>query len=139
MSTSMSKTPKEQIIYADLLFYGSWGSLALLALTYTIYVTGILAPHIPLDKVIVLWEKSAHEYMVQGHAPQGWGWVYLLNTGDFLNFGGLAILAGMTIICFIPLIPAYIKEKRPIYALIAVLEILVLSFAASGIVGGGAH
>ena len=139
MSTSMSKTPKEQITYANLLFYGSWSALALMAVTYLIYVLGILPPHVPLDKVTVLWEKNAHEYLTQGNVPVGWGWVKLLGTGDFLNFAGLVLLAGMTIICFIPLVPAYLKEKRPVYAVIAVLEILVLAFAASGIVGGGAH
>lgn len=139
MSASMHKTPKEQIIYANLLFYGSWGSLALMAATYLVYVSGLLAPHVPLDKIIVLWEKNAHDYIVQGNVPVGWGWTALLGTGDFLNFLGLALLAGMTIICFIPLVPAYLKEKRPVYAIIAVLEILVLAFAASGIVGAGAH
>ena len=36
-------------------------------------------------------------------------------------------------------IGAYLKKKEPIFAAIAVLEILVLAFAASGIVGGGGH
>lgn len=139
MATSMSKTPKEQIAYANLLFYGGWSALALMAVTYLIYITGILPPHVPLDKVTVLWEKNAHEYLVQGNVPVGWGWVSLLNTGDFLNFAGLVLLAGMTIICYIPLVPAFLKDKKPAFAAIAVLEILVLVFAASGIVGGGAH
>ena len=45
----------------------------------------------------------------------------------------------MTIICYIPLIPAYLKRGEKIYAGLAVAEILVLLIAASGIVGGGAH
>ena len=51
----MSDTPKhngkaspEQVTYANMLFYGCWGGLGIMAVTYVLYVTGILAPHVPL-------------------------------------------------------------------------------------------
>lgn len=137
--SELSKTPPEQVTYANLLFYGCWGSLALMILTYAVYVLGILPPHIPLEQIVALWTQKSSVYLTDGGAPHGWGWVALLGKGDFLNFSGIALLAGMTIICFIPLIPAFIKKKEPVMTTIAILEILVLVFAASGIVGGGAH
>lgn len=129
----------EQITYSNLLFYGCWSGLALMIVTYLIYVLGFMAPHVSMSEVVRLWSQPVHEYLTQGQAPTGWNWVMLLGKGDFLNFLGIALLAGLTILCYIPLIPAYLKKKDPIFAILAVAEILVLMVAASGIVGGGGH
>ncbi len=133
------ETPREQILYADILFWGCWSGLALMALTYIIYVTGIMAPHVPVEKITVLWSKSVHTYLTEGNVPQGWGWVTLLGKGDFLNFLGIAFLAALTILAYIPLIPAYLAKKQNAFAVIALLEVLVLALAASGLVASGGH
>ncbi|MBI5519098.1 MAG: DUF1634 domain-containing protein [Desulfovibrio sp.] len=142
----MSNTPKhtgkaspEQVTYANMLFYGCWGGLALMLVTYLVYVTGILTPHVPLDRIPQLWSQPVGVYLKEGNVPHGWGWVALVGQGDFLNFIGIVLLAGMTILCYIPLIPAYLKRGEKIFAALALAEILVLLVAASGIVGGGAH
>ena len=136
---SAIKTPQEQITYANLLFYGCWGALALLVLTYLVYVLGLLSPHVSMQEVTALWSGPVGVYLEKANVPHGWGWVVLLGKGDFLNFIGVVVLAGMTIVCYLTLIPAFLKEKRTIFAVIAILEVLVLSLAASGIVGGGGH
>lgn len=138
-TTKYDKTPKEQILYANMLFYGCWGGLALMAVTYLIYVFGVMDPHVSMNTVTEVWSKPVHDYLTVGQVPVGWGWATLLNKGDFLNFLGIALLAGMTLVCYVPLVGAYLKKKDTLFALIAVAEILVLAFAASGIVGGGAH
>lgn len=139
MNMNITNAPEEQIKYADILFYGCWGGLALMLVTYLLYVSGIMAPYIPLEVITKSWSVSAHEYLTQNNVPTGWGWTNLLNKGDFLNFLGIALLAGLTIIGYIPLIFAYLKKKDMPYAIIALLEVIVLCIAASGIVGGGAH
>ena len=132
-------TPKENILYADILFWGCWSGLALMAATYILYVTGIMAPHVPLDTITVLWSKPVHTYLDQGHVPHGWGWVVLLGKGDFINFLGIVLLASLTVVAFIPLIPAFLKKGEKVFALVALLEVLVLISAASGLVSGGGH
>ncbi|MHC1790266.1 DUF1634 domain-containing protein [Solidesulfovibrio sp.] len=139
MSTDTSQTPPEQLLYSTMLFYGCWGSLALMAVTYALYVLGVLTPHVPLEVVTTLWSQPVRVYLEQGNVPTGWGWAVLIGKGDFINFAGIVLLAGMTILCYVPLIGAYMKKKEPIFATIAVLEILVLLFAASGVVGSGGH
>ncbi len=134
-----TRTPQEQVNYANLLFYGSWAALAIMAVTYLVYVSGLLAPHVPLNDLVLLWKQPVGVYLGKGNVPQGWGWVVLLGSGDFLNFIGIVLLAGMTVICFVPLIPAYLAKKEPIFALIALAEVVVLLLAASGIFGAGAH
>jgi hypothetical protein len=133
------RAPQEQVTYANFLFYGAWGGLALMFVTYLVYVTGLLTPHIPLEKIPQLWSQPVGTYLHEGNVPHGWGWVVLVGQGDFLNFIGIVLLAGMTIICYTSLIPAYLKRKEYIFAGLAIAEILVLLFAASGIVGGGGH
>ena len=139
MSTDTSQTPAEQVVYSNMLFYGCWGSLALMAVTYLLYVLGVMTPHVPLETVTQLWSQPVKTYLTQGNVPTGWGWFVLMGKGDFLNFTGIVLLAGMTILCYIPLVGAYFKKKEPIFATIAILEILVLLVAASGVVGSGGH
>ena len=133
------KASPEQVTYANLLFYGCWGGLALMAVTYIVYVTGLVTPHIPLEMVPLLWSEPVGTYLELGKVPHGWGWAVLIAKGDFLNFLGIVLLAGMTIVCYIPLIPVYLKRKENVFAMLAIAEIVVLLIAASGIVGGGAH
>lgn len=137
--TAASKASKEQIKYANLLFFGCWGGLVLMVFTYLIYIFGIFQPHVPMDKVIVLWSQPVKTYLTEGNVHQGWAWAGMLNKGDFLNFLGIALLAGMTILCYIPLIPAFLKKKDYLYTTFAVTEIVVLALAASGIFGAGGH
>ena len=139
MSTDTTQTPAEQVVYSNMLFYGCWGSLGLMAVTYLLYISGLVTPHVPLDTVTQLWSQPVKVYLEKGNVPTGWGWLKLIGQGDFLNFTGVVLLSGMTILCYLPLIGAYMKKKEPIFATIAVLEILVLAFAASGIVGSGGH
>lgn len=139
MNRPDTNAPAEQITYANILFYGCWGGLALMILTYIVYVTGILDPYVSMELVTKFWSQPVGEYLTQNNVPTGWGWATLLGKGDFLNFLGIALLGGLTIVCYIPVTLAYLKKKDMAYAVISILEVLVLCFAASGIVGGGAH
>lgn len=139
MNTPNTNAPAEQITYANILFYGCWGGLALMAVTYFLYVSGVMEPYVSMDLVTKYWSQPVQEYLTQNNVPTGWGWAKLLSKGDFLNFVGIALLAGLTIIGYIPLVFAYLKKKDMPFVIIAVLEIIVLSVAASGIFGSGAH
>ena len=130
---------REQIIYANLLIIGVFAGLIILVTTYAIYVTGILPAHIEISLIPELWGKGVGEYLEITHSPHGWGWVPLLAKGDFLNYIGFALLALMTIFCYLVLVRGYVREKNWIFTVIAVLEIMVLSVAASGILGSGGH
>jgi len=129
----------EQIIYANLLVIGVWAGIAILVATYAIYVTGILPAHVDMSLIPDLWGKGVDEYLEMTHSPHGWGWAALLSKGDFLNYIGFAFLALMTIVCYLVLVRGYSRQKDWIYAAIAALEIVVLSVAASGILGAGGH
>ena len=129
----------EQLLYASILQKGCYAGLLLLVVTYILYVMEVIAPHVPHEMVAQSWHLGVDEYLKVTNSPSGWGWVALLGTGDFMNFFGLALLAVLTIICYAVLIPGYKRCGDNIYAIIAIVEILVLTLAASGLVGGGGH
>mgnify|MGYP006284657421 CR=1 FL=1 len=129
----------EQVTYANILFYGAWAGIALMVITYLIYIFGLMSPHIPLHEVPNYWGMSADQYLLEANVESGWGWASLLGKGDFLNFLGIAFLGVLTIIGYLTLISAYIKKGDKAYSLIAIIEVLVLVLAASGILGSGGH
>jgi hypothetical protein len=133
------KASPAQITYANMLFYGSWGGLAIMVITYLLYVSGLVAPHVPLKEIPLLWSQPVHTYLEVGQVPHGWGWLVLIGKGDFLNFVGIVLLAAMTLICYIPLIPSLLKRGEKVMAFMALAEIIVLALAASGLVSGGGH
>ena len=111
--------------------------LACLFVTFALYAFGIMGPLIPPEELPNHWTKNVHEYLTDAKIEAGWSWVRMLGYGDFVNFIGIAILAGATIPCYIAIIPLLLKKKDFVYAVLALLEVLVLVVAASGIVAVG--
>jgi hypothetical protein len=136
---------EEQLLYAKILAIGMYVGLATLLVTFTLYVTGIMAPAVPIQELPNYWTLSAHDYLVainndflhREGIVVGWGWMALLDMGDYLNFVGIALLALVTIFCYMGILPTLFRKKDWVYAAIAILEVLVLVLAASGKVTGG--
>ncbi len=129
----------EQIIYAGILEKGMLIGLAILLVTYAIYVFGIVDPYLPLAEVPNYWGLSSDKYLEQADIHAGWAWVSMLKYADFLNFIGIAMLSGVTIVCFLAIIPTLWKSNDRTYAVFALVEALILIVAASGILGTGGH
>ena len=135
----------DQLLYASILAKGMYLGLGILLVTFALYLTGVLQPGSPIEELPRLWTLSVHEYLETVnheflHRPEvitGWGWLALLSMGDYLNFVGIALLAAVTIVCYMGVLPSLFRKKDWIYATIALLEVLVLTLAASGIVSVG--
>jgi hypothetical protein len=135
----------EQLLYAKVLEIGMYVGLVILFITFALYASGIMAPAVPLDQISNYWSHGINEYLetVNGeflhldHPPTGWVWVTMLGKGDFLNFIGIAILAGVTIICYLAIVPTLLRKKDGAYLTMAVLEVFILALAASGILAVG--
>lgn len=135
---SLEATP-EQVIYANLLNKGMLLGLVMLFVTFGIYVFGIMTPYIPVNELPNFWGLSVTDYLQSANVPDGWGWIGMLQYGDFLNFLGVAVLSGITIICYLAIVPTLLKSGDKLYAGLALLEAVVLTLAASGIFGSGGH
>jgi hypothetical protein len=133
------RASEEQVLYAKILNIGMLIGLVGLVVAFIIYCTGILEPLIPLEKVQSYWVLSVYEYLEQSGIQAGWAWFGNLQFGDMLNFLPIAFLSLLTIVCYIAILPGLIRKKDTAYVVIAVLEIIVLAVAASGILGSGGH
>ena len=133
------KASEEQIAYARLLDIGMKLGLLMLIVTFIVYLLGILSPHIPVNDLPKYWGLSVHKYLKQTGIHPGWAWLSMIGEGDFLNFLGIAFLSGITAICYAAIFPIFVKKKDMVYAVLALLEVLVLVLAASGILKAGGH
>jgi len=137
----------EQLLYADILEKGMFFGLALMIVTFILYLTGIMSPAVPLDQIAGYWALPVKQYLAAinanflhlAHPPTGWVWTTLLAKGDFLNFLPVAILGGVTVVCYLAIIPGLFKRGDKAYAIMAIAEVLILSLAASGLLSAGGH
>lgn len=129
----------EQMVYAKILEKGMLLGLTILLVTFALYAFGILKPYIPLNELSRYWGTSVTDYLHNTGIKPGWAWIYMLGYGDFINFIGIAMLAGVTAVCYLAIVPTLLRKNDRIYAVLALLEALILSVAASGILGSGGH
>ncbi|MFH1217723.1 MAG: DUF1634 domain-containing protein [Pseudomonadota bacterium] len=137
----------EQIFYANVLEKGMYFGLVLMFITFALYVFGIMAPVVPVDQVANYWSMPVHDYLVSinqnflhwEHLPTGWAWLKLLGHGDFLNFLPIAILAGVTIVCYFVIVPGMFARGDKAMAFIALATAIILTLAASGLIKTGGH
>jgi len=139
MANEKNKASEEQMAYAGVLNIGMWLGLAVLVITFFVYISGVLPSYVPIDDLPKYWTMRVHDYNVALNAPTGWGWAGLVGKGDYLNFVGIAMLSGLTILCYRVILPILFRKKDTAYAVIAIVEILVLSLAASGLLKVGGH
>jgi hypothetical protein len=116
-----------------------WFGLALLIITFFVYLSGLLPSYVPIDDLPKYWTMRVHDFNIALNAPTGWGWTSLVGKGDYLNFVGIAILSGLTILCYLVILPILARKKDKAYVVIAIAEVLVLSLAASGLLKVGGH
>lgn len=126
----------EQRLYATWLDRGTRVGFAVLVATFFAYVLEIVPAAIDLDDLPRYWSLPVHEYLAATGAPTGWDWVGRLASGDYLNFLGVALLGGVTILCYARLFPALVAQRDRAFAAICAMEIVVLVLAAAGIGGG---
>ncbi len=130
---------EEQLAYAQLLDGGMKLGLLSLLVTFTVYVTGLLPARIPVGDLPRYWSLPVKEYLAATGVHPGWGWFSLLGHGDFLNFVGIAFLSGVSLVCYLAILPIFVRKKDLVFAAICALEVLVLALAASGVLNAGAH
>lgn len=128
--------PVEQRRYAALLEGGARVGLGVLVLSFVAYLTGLLAPHVPLDRLPSLWSLPVDRYLQQTGSPTGWGWLALAHHGDIAGLLGIAILAGCSLLCLLALAPIYLRRGDKAFVALCLAEVAVVLLAASGWIGG---
>ena len=136
---------EEQLLYAKILGKGMYAGLALLLLTFVLYISGIMEPAVPIEQLPNYWVMSVRDYseainrnfLHREHVVTGWGWLAVVGKGDFVNFLGIALLSGITVVCYLGIIPTLLRTKQTAYVWIAIAEVVILVLAASGVLAVG--
>jgi len=136
---------EEQLLYAKILQAGMYVGLALLLVTFALYTSGVVQPAVPVEQLPDYWtmsvddylEATNHNHLHHEHPVSGWSWLSVLDKGDYLNFLGIAVLSAVTIICFLGVVPTLLRKKDTAYVVMALLEAMILTLAASGILSVG--
>ena len=135
----------EQLLYANILERGMLIGLALMFITFALYVFRVMPAAVPLDEIPGYWSQPVHEYLEAinhkflhwDHLPTGWSWLKLIGKGDFINFIPIAMLSGVTIICYLAIVPGLFRRGDKAYAVMALAEAAILALAASGLLAVG--
>ena len=127
----------EQLRYATWLHWSGWLGLTVLAGAFIVYVTGIVPPAIPVERLPELWKLSSQEFKQLHGLEGGWHWIARLYRSDMLNVLGIAILAGCSALPLLAVTPIYLRRGERIYAALCLLIVAVLVLAASGLIAAG--
>ena len=133
------KASETQLLYARVLDIATKTGFLFLVLSFLLYISGLLSPYIPLKNLPQYWGMPVAQFLKETGIHPGWAWMGRLNHGDFFSFLGLSFLGGVTIICYIAVVPRLFKTKEYILVSIVLVEIVVLLLAASGLLQVGGH
>ena len=126
-----------QVRYSKWLAWGTRVGLALLAASFALYLFGVTAPHVPIERLPELWRMPASELMAQARVRPGWDWAAYLPRGDMLVLAAIAILSTCSALCIAAVIPIFRARGERAFVAICALTILVLLVALSGVLATG--
>ncbi|NTV92263.1 MAG: DUF1634 domain-containing protein [Chlorobiaceae bacterium] len=127
-----------QFVYARVLDFVSHTGMLFIAAGYFVYVLQLLPLSVSISAVADNWHLSASDMQQKLHVPSGWSFMGSMTDllkGDVLSYTSILFLCMATILCLVFAAKTFFREKNYIYTIIAVLQVLVLLFAASGTVG----
>ncbi len=127
----------EQERYARWLARGSRLGFALLVLGFAAYVSGLVPPQVPIDRLPGLWGQPAEAFLAAAGIRPGWGWAALVHRGDVMNLVGIAVLAAASIPCLLAVAPIFRARGERALVAICLLEVAVVLLAASDLLSGG--
>jgi hypothetical protein len=123
----------EELRYARVLQIGTRVGFVTLIVTFALYVSGALAPLVPIGDLPKYWGLSARAFVAATHQPTGWSWLKELAMADIVNLAPIAFLAGVSALCSLAVLPQFVRRRDTVHAMILVLQIVVLMLAASNI------
>lgn len=123
----------EQLRYAKVLGFGVRTGFVLLVITFLLYMSGILHPLVPISDIPKYWGMPVDQYVKVTHTPTGWAWVTQIWKGDMLNLVGIAVLAGISIISTLSVLPIFARNKERLQIIISLLLVVILLISASNI------
>lgn len=123
----------EQLRYARVLSLGVQAGFVALVVTFILYMAGVLVPLVPVDQLPKYWGLSAAEFAKATGTPTGWAWVAQIAKGDMLNLLGIVVLASVSAVSTLAVVPIFARRGDRAHVAIALLLVLVLAASAANI------
>lgn len=133
MRIESQQTREAALRYARWLDWSTRFGLAMLLVGFLAYATGIVEPHVALERMPELWKGPATAYLQAVGLEPGWHWARALHRSDFLALAAIAFLASCSIACLAGAAPVFYRDGERTLAWLCVLEIGVIVLAASGL------
>jgi hypothetical protein len=134
MMAPATRVSPAQLRFARVLAAGMWCGLAMLALGFAAYVSGLVPSTLPLEALPQYWGLAAAEFRRVTGTPDGWGWLARFGAGETLPLVGIIILCATVPLACVALFTAYARRRDWVYLAIVALEFVVLVLAASGVI-----
>jgi hypothetical protein len=99
---------------------------------FVAYVAGWLPRDIPLEALPSLWTLPLDRYVAATGAAVGWAWLEAPRGAEHVNLLAVGFLAAAPLICYAVIAITFARAGQAVSALIAVLQVVVLACAASG-------
>lgn len=128
--------PAEQLHYARWLDLGARAGFVLLVLCFLAYASGLWPAHVPPERLPELWTLPVDAFRQAAGMPAGWQWLALVHRSDVANLAGIALLAGCSLPALLALVPLYARRRERLFAALCIAQVVVLLFAAAGVIGG---
>jgi hypothetical protein len=126
-----------ELIYARWLGWGTRVALAALLATFLAYALGLSEPLVSLQQLPARWSLPLADFLAATGAPTGWDWLRFAANGDYANHLGVAMLGAVSVVCYVRILPTLFRSRERALGVLALLQVLVLLIAASGLLAGG--
>jgi len=126
----------EQLAYAGVLDRLSHLAILVIGGSYAAYVLNLLPQGVSIVETASSWHLRASEMQSTLHAPLGWSFMAdpsSLGLGDTLSYLSIILVCMIPVICLLFTAPAFLREKRPVFVVLSLLQVLILLVAATGI------
>ena len=123
-------------LYAVWLDRATKAGFAISLVAFLLYIGGALPAYVPVQELTRYWTLPVDRFIEATGAPSGWAWLRELRYGDGLNLAAVALLGLVTPLCYARLLPALIAQRDWLQTAIALLQLVVLLAATSGLLAG---
>lgn len=131
---SSVKQPPEQMRYALVLQWGARAGLAMLIASTLALAMGWGEPLMPLRDLALIWSDSSQAYRASAAAASQMAWLDRIMRPDGLAIAGIGMLAGISAISLLSVIPVMWRSHHRWLVAICVALMAVLLLAAVGVV-----
>ncbi len=125
-----------QLAYAKTLDIVAHAVMLVIGAGYLLYIMQLLPLSVPIETVAGNWQLSSSELQAKLHLFSGWSCfasLPLLLHGDAVSYASVVMLSMATILCLATAVIVFFREKNHLFLMIAILQVVVLLVAASGV------